>query len=283
MTTFPAIVSIFTHLGSPLLIGTALASILYGIFVGQTIWYFRSFSNDRTLFKILLNVRDPILGICLFFDFDGSRRTKVRAISLFLKHLTLVHRSSAFTYRIWIMSQRTRLITGLLVFLTLLRFAASLGFNAAVALVDNAFTIHYPVCNGFGIVEMTSAAACDIITAIAMVCYLSKGRTEFPTRTQSLINKLIFYFVGIGALTSIFALAVLILVRLHPFTLFGPLELRLYYKWLALPHTLIFLIFHSVISKLYANSFMVTLNSRQSSRDEDTVEMSIIWESKGNW
>ncbi|KAJ8507574.1 hypothetical protein ONZ45_g10070 [Pleurotus djamor] len=260
MSTFPAIVSILTHLGSPLLIGTTLASILYGILIGQTIWYLRSFSNDRTLFKVL---------VVVLLHLNQTR--------------TSVHRSSAFTYRIWIMSQRTRLITGLLVFLTFLRFAASLGFNAAVALVDNAFTIHYPVCNGFWIVEMTSAAACDIITAIAMVCYLSKGRTEFPTRTQSLINKLIFYFIGIGALTSIFALAILILVRLHRFTLFRPSELRLYYKWLALPHTLIFLIFHSVISKLYANSFMVTLNSRQSSRDEDTVEMSIIWESKGNW
>ncbi|KAJ8507569.1 hypothetical protein ONZ45_g10073 [Pleurotus djamor] len=104
-------------------------------------------------------------------------------------------------------------------------------------LVDNAFTIHNPVSNGFGITDMASATACDIIMAIAMVCYLSKGRTEFPTRIQSLINKLIFYFVGIGALTSIFALLVLIL-------------------WLALPHNLIFLIFHSVISKLYANSFL---------------------------
>lgn len=62
-----------------------------------------------------------------------------------------------------------------------------------------------------------------------------------------MIDKLIVYFIGISTLSSVFALLNLV-------------------TWVAMPNNVIFVIFHSVISKLYVNSLLVTLNSRQQFR-----------------
>ncbi|KAL0945224.1 hypothetical protein HGRIS_000737 [Hohenbuehelia grisea] len=98
----------------------------------------------------------------------------------------------------------------------------------------------------FGAMELVSAMTCDFFISASLVYYLNKNRSGVRS-TESLVDKLIVYFIGIGSLTFVFALLNLV-------------------TWLAIPDQLIFTTFHSLISKLYVNSLLVTLNSRTSFR-----------------
>ncbi|KAJ8692111.1 hypothetical protein PTI98_009451 [Pleurotus ostreatus] len=98
----------------------------------------------------------------------------------------------------------------------------------------------------FGNLELASAMICDIMISVTLVYSLHKNRSGIKT-SDAMIDKLIVYFIGISTLSSVFALINLV-------------------TWVAMPKNVIFVIFHSVISKLYVNSLLVTLNSRQQFR-----------------
>ncbi|KAL0960676.1 hypothetical protein HGRIS_005705 [Hohenbuehelia grisea] len=99
-----------------------------------------------------------------------------------------------------------------------------------------------------GSIELAATTACDVGISVALWYYLHRGRTAF-TRTQNVVNKLILYTVNIGFLTSCASSLTLIL-------------------WLALPNNFIFITFTLIRSKLYVNSMLVTLNFRNTARQE---------------
>ncbi|PBK81874.1 hypothetical protein ARMGADRAFT_772160 [Armillaria gallica] len=85
-------------------------------------------------------------------------------------------------------------------------------------------------------------ALCDIVIAICMTYYLMRSNTGFR-RTQILVTKLIHLTIETGSLTAIVALAALIL-------------------FFAFPHYIFYVTPALVISKLYANTIYMVLNSR---------------------
>ncbi|KAJ8506982.1 hypothetical protein ONZ45_g10600 [Pleurotus djamor] len=159
-------------------------------------------------------------------------KPSLQSFSVFLVHC-------AFVYRVWLMSDKRCYMAMGLVSLVLIRFGASMGLNITIAHEKTALKLHNHLSNAFGAAEMATAALFDVLIAIAMALYLSRERSEFLW-TNMLISKLITYFVGIGALTSIFALLTL-------------------FSFITMPQNLVFLIFHSVLSKLYGNSLLVIL------------------------
>ncbi|KAG9225238.1 hypothetical protein CCMSSC00406_0007069 [Pleurotus cornucopiae] len=94
--------------------------------------------------------------------------------------------------------------------------------------------------------------ACDILISISLVYYLNKWRSEIR-RTENVIDGIIVYVVGVGVVTSAFSALVFI-------------------TWLALPHQFLFMLFFSILSKLYVNSLLVTLNARASLRNKNNTE-----------
>jgi len=107
-------------------------------------------------------------------------------------------------------------------------------------------------------------AAVDTFLAISLCTWLHKSRTGIK-QTDALINKLIIFFVNTGLLTSVLAIAVVI-------------------SSLASPDTQYFAACYFVIGRLYTNSLLALLNSRNSSyQNANHLHISIPLElSKGS-
>ncbi|KAH9951194.1 hypothetical protein B0H21DRAFT_705847 [Amylocystis lapponica] len=113
---------------------------------------------------------------------------------------------------------------------------------------------------GIGIGSGTIA---DCIITVSLVFYLRKQRTGFNrvstpivilSRTDSLLDKIAFWTVNNGMLTSIVGIVVVVTL-------------------LSMPYNMVYLSVHLLLSKLYANALLATLNFRRAHRgrglDED--------------
>ncbi|THH02602.1 hypothetical protein EW026_g262 [Hermanssonia centrifuga] len=90
---------------------------------------------------------------------------------------------------------------------------------------------------------LSISAVLDVTIAVALITYLKRSRTGWSAMDQ-IIDSIVLYTVENGALTSVFAIVSLIC-------------------WVSMSSNLIFLALHFAISKLYANSFLATLNARK--------------------
>ncbi|KAF8894135.1 hypothetical protein BD779DRAFT_978628 [Infundibulicybe gibba] len=95
----------------------------------------------------------------------------------------------------------------------------------------------------YGTIELGSSVLGDVAISASLVYFLHTRRTGFQ-KTENLVDKLILYSVNVGLVTSAFAIIVLIM-------------------WLVFPLNFDFAPFHLTISKLYINSFLASLNSRE--------------------
>ncbi|KAL0945222.1 hypothetical protein HGRIS_000734 [Hohenbuehelia grisea] len=241
----------------PLLLGAMVACPLYGISIAQAIWYYRAYPADPKALKYFIAAMLILDGAHTFSLADAAKIWYLRAeislrypkslpTSLFFAYITMSVVQSAYTLRVWIMSKRNWVLSGILAFLTFVQFVTGVAMSAKQAISGDAGDVHDIFSKTFGATELVSAMLCDVLISASLVFYLNKNRSGIRS-TESLVDKLIMYFIGIGLLTSIFALLNLV-------------------TWLAIPDKLIFTVFHSLISKLYVNSLLVTLNSRTSFR-----------------
>ncbi|KAM5535255.1 hypothetical protein V8D89_011061 [Ganoderma adspersum] len=99
-------------------------------------------------------------------------------------------------------------------------------------------------------IGLTSAASLDVFITVALCYYLRRGRSPFGSMDR-IIDSITLYTIENGMLTCITTIASLIC-------------------WLTMPTNLIFLGLHFAISKLYANSFLATLNARKSLLNKST-------------
>ncbi|KAJ8502825.1 hypothetical protein ONZ45_g11404 [Pleurotus djamor] len=277
----PPLYKLTAHFVSPLLVGkkslrnsdvlvaygdpdkepSSPARKLYGITIAQTIWYFRHSSGDSLSLKsltALLLVVDGAQTVCLA---EGTRSSYLRntgilnlsipkgmILDLYFSSFTVILAQCALTYRVWVLSNRKRIVTSALSALTFIRFAASVGEYVGLfgypppQIIKSRLEYLY----GLSFTEMGTSMVCDLLIAASMTFYLNKRRSGL-SRTDSLVDRLIIYVVGIGVLTSVFVLIILIV-------------------WITIPIYITFMIFHSVMSKLYVNSFLVMLNSRVRNR-----------------
>ncbi|TFY60302.1 hypothetical protein EVG20_g7465 [Dentipellis fragilis] len=95
-----------------------------------------------------------------------------------------------------------------------------------------------------------SALSCAITTdwliTGSLIMYLEKSRMVISRRTSVLVDRLIYYAINIGILTSLTDVAVLALTALN------------------LSNSLVYLAVFDVVGNFYANSLLATLNVRKS-------------------
>ncbi|KAF4578366.1 hypothetical protein EYR36_000173 [Pleurotus pulmonarius] len=214
-------------------------SSLYGVAVAQGIAYYRNYRRDPKFVKYSIALLLLIDSAHTFSLANATIVWYLRAepdaqytigmlVSTFLSYVTTAFVQSAFTLRVWIFG--------------------GLGMSSNMVATGQLSGMHDTISIGFGCLELVSAMICDIMISSTLVYFLRTSRSGIKT-SDSLIDKLIVYVIGIGALSSVFALLNLL-------------------TWLILPDDVIFVIFHSIISKLYVNSLLVTLNSRQRLRHD---------------
>ncbi|EDR02355.1 uncharacterized protein LACBIDRAFT_332417 [Laccaria bicolor S238N-H82] len=252
--------SIDSTLGA-VFIGFALACCVYGILVSQTFSYFRNYPGDRTLFKLtrrssallslilirILETADQAFIGHLVYYYSISNYAKpvvllratmtwsliVRICSLFFNPYILTIYILAivgaivkcyFGLRVWRFSEHNFFITGLILLLAIGQLVHKLQTLGTISL-------------GCGVLT-------DVITAGALCFFLQRLRTGYSP-SDSLVTSLCSYAINTGVLTSTVSMATLILYNVMP------------------PSNLYFVATYFVLSKLYAISFLATLNTRR--------------------
>ncbi|EIW76005.1 hypothetical protein CONPUDRAFT_139920 [Coniophora puteana RWD-64-598 SS2] len=256
------------------LCGTLATMFLYGINCIQTFFYVQNYSKDRWHLKLLvavimtLETAHTILSIhyteyYLIENFGNDEALGIAVWSLpasfIVGFLLAFIVEIVFIWRVWRLCFKLYFVS-FLVFLAIVR----LGLEWANSILN----LKYRVWETFRphvVVTLTTrgflAAFLDALIASALCYYLHKLRTGMK-RTDSIINWLVFYAINTGAITSLVAISVPILVsRLRLVCIIGFTPNS--FKFLRLPTSLAFTGVVEAQSKLYAVSLLASLNSRR--------------------
>jgi len=154
-----------------------------------------------------------------------------------------------FGFRVWRFSKRNIWITGLILFLALGQLGLALAFTVQAFKLPSVFAVHQ--LQTLGTISLGVGVCTDILTAGALCFFLNQLRTGMKS-SDSLVDNLCNYAINTGALTSTVSVTTLIL-----------------YNVLS-TNNLYFVATYFILSKLYAISFMATLNTRRSIRGRGT-------------
>ncbi|KAF8809286.1 hypothetical protein BYT27DRAFT_7210265 [Phlegmacium glaucopus] len=230
-----------------LLLGGLFASLLSGFVITQVVVYFKLYPADRTRLKVL------VLAVW-FLDTCHTIMIWLSLWSYFidyyanLLHIGVIHWSLAlsvlfpalltflvhifFAHRIFMLSKRNYILTAPIYVPVRLISIYNLTFKHDVRFI---FTT--------GLALSTTV---DVIITASLFILLQTSRTGAAT-LDAVIDALIRYTFETSSLTCAGTIASMLC-------------------WLIIPGNLIFMGLHFVIGKLYANSLLVTLNTRETIR-----------------
>lgn len=254
-----------------LFIGMVLATSLHGMAVVQAFYYYRH-QNDKWPVVTLVTA-------VMFFDTfhqgsithllytylvtDTANPGALEDLVPSLSIQTLINGITAFlvqsfmTARVWRLSDKNWLITAVIALFVAADFVTVFVFS-----VWEMFLHEYSqliVLKPLSLAVNVLTVICDLLIAGALGTLLHFSRTGHKS-TETIINRLIIFAVNTGFLTSLFALASLI-------------------TYLALPGTLVYVLFYFCMGRLYSNSLLATLNARKmirrSGRENKTTTLSL--------
>ncbi|KAJ7439961.1 hypothetical protein FB451DRAFT_142871 [Mycena latifolia] len=244
-----------------LLIGAFFASMLSGIVILQALLYFTTYKADQIGVKLL------VFGVCgldtlhtafiwagvwdyLIGDYgDTSSIDYIPwsiALTVILTAIVTFFVHCFFAHRIFLLSKGKWMMASPVVILALIRLGS--------ASVSTWEMFHYHSYELFKVhaywiftLGLSVSSAVDILIT-ALLCFLFQSSRPDSGTINYVIDKLILYAFETGSLTCIGTIVSMIC-------------------WVTMSYNLIFLGLHFVIGKLYANSLLVTLNTRQNIRN----------------
>ncbi|MBW0502245.1 hypothetical protein O181_041960 [Austropuccinia psidii MF-1] len=246
---------VLEELTTPFIVGTAFSTFLFGITLAQTYTYFTTFRKDQPVYRwavIGLLVVDILQTICceitlwLWFVVDyGATTSALRfpwsfALSPLLCGIATFVVQLFYAYRIYLLANGNRILPLLIAFGSLLQFAWAVGATAQAFMKPfSSFHIW-----SYGVVLwLGGAAAVDLVITISLLLIFKKSKKGFQ-KTNNLLDRLIALTVKTNGIT--FTVAVLDLIF---FSMFNNASH-------AAPNL--------CLVKLYFNSLLVSLNSRES-------------------
>ncbi|KAF9043623.1 hypothetical protein BDZ89DRAFT_1059540 [Hymenopellis radicata] len=254
--------SALAHMQGALFIGVVISVFLFGISTTQSWYYYQHYPNDRKFLKAvvatlwLFELFHAVLACHAVYWYLVMNYSNPEAlgVSIWSANLTLL--ASAFITLIvhLFFAWRVRMLSGgrwlIPVIIGIVALASSAFVLATVGLSFKAGTFaDYPEPD-IEVVSSTSLALsvlADIMIAVSIGYYLNRGRSGF-SKTDHLINKLIFYAMNVGILTSVLDFVVLITSEVD--------------------NSLIFLAIFEVVGSVYFNSLLAMLNIRHITRGQ---------------
>ncbi|KAJ7272160.1 hypothetical protein C8J57DRAFT_1318006 [Mycena rebaudengoi] len=248
----------------PLLVGGSIALFLSGIISVQCIVFFKLYPNEIRIKNAmvlavwtidLMHSAFIIASLFNYFiDFFGERARVDHipwsiALSVVVTALQTMIAHWFFAHKIFKSSGKNWWITAPIVLLAFLRlFAASVSTVEMIRLHRySAFNEKYP--GWVFTTGLSLSASVDIIITGWLCYFLQKMRRRTAsTKMAHVVDTLTLYTLENGFLTCVTTTASLIC-------------------WLTMPYNLVFLGLHFVISKLYANSLLISLNTRKALRE----------------
>ncbi|KAI5118149.1 hypothetical protein M0805_000529 [Coniferiporia weirii] len=246
--------------------GTLGCLLIGGIFWGasniQLYSYYSKYSNtDRWWLKLHVfslyavdTVHQAFLLASLYSYFitNFSRFENLFSFERPLLDTTLISAfisilaQSLFVMRIWQLSDKNHVLTATLAIFVAGQFVATAVYYGKT--FNNPEAVQIGVANASELAMNCTVAIVDISLA-AVLAYLLRSLRSGVKRTNFLITRLILYIISTGLATSVFALLALI-------------------TFITRPTSLVYWVFNLTIPKLYMNSSLALLNSRQGLRDQ---------------
>ncbi|KAJ7176880.1 hypothetical protein C8R46DRAFT_1077587 [Mycena filopes] len=239
-------------------IGVLVSYVLYGVVNGQTYMYYKRFPTDSPNIKrliVFIWVCELAQTICIGHALYSWTITsfgrplpvppKSFDTSIFFSGIISAFVQGFFSFRIYTLSQSRiipsiayllsflRLLIGTAVFVTALRMTSLQIFEAQFGwLITTAVSI---------------GVANDLLITTTLVANLRGKRTEIQPRSVPLVDRLTLWAVETGLMTSVASIATLIC-------------------FLTMKTNLVWAAVFVVVSRLYSNSLLASLNSRTTLR-----------------
>nr|GAT42666.1 predicted protein [Mycena chlorophos] len=248
----------------PLLIGGSIALVLSGMVTVQSIVFYKLYPNEMRIrlgmvFLIwILDAAHSIFIVAALFDYfikyfgDVTRAGYIPwsiGLSVLVTAITTLIVHMYYAQKIFKSSGRNWWITAPVLVLAFLRlFAASVSTAEMIRLRRySAFTEKYP--GWVFTTGLSLSAGVDIIITF-LLCYFLRRlrRRTASTPMAHVVDVLTIYTLENGLLTCLMVTASLIC-------------------WVTMQQNLVFLGLHFVIGKLYANSCLISLNTRKALRE----------------
>ncbi|EIM84417.1 uncharacterized protein STEHIDRAFT_100468 [Stereum hirsutum FP-91666 SS1] len=254
----------------PMLIGTFLNILLYGVSVSQLYIYYGNYQRDKPWMRVFICILFLADTVNTAFDMQLNYAALINHFgdNDFIQTATWVFQTDpAMTGIIGMMVQvffawRIKVLSGslwaalLIGLFAVLECLAGIGTAIAVGFVPKFFD--FQIFKPAVVIWLACSALCDCLITLVLVLYLRKHKSGFVA-TDSIIDKIIRLTVQTGAVTSIVAVTDLILFLASPAGLH--------------------LAFNFPLSKFYTNSLLSSLNARggwaysSSSQPERSVNM----------
>jgi len=240
------------------LIGLTVSSAVYGILTTQVYSYFRSYPADRVTYKLLvfslwlLETVDQAFIAHAVYYFTITNYANAFALVEGVVPWTLLMQTAlgalagtvvktCFALRVWRFSGRNWFITTVIILLALGQLGLAITYTYKTFKLDHLSSL--PDIKLLGTISLAVGTLTDVVTAITLCFCLRKFRTG-QRHSDTLVNSLTIYAINTGVLSSAFSLGTLVTY------------------WL-MPTNLIFIGIYFVLCKLYAVSFLATLNTRR--------------------
>ncbi|KAH9840897.1 uncharacterized protein C8Q71DRAFT_854751 [Rhodofomes roseus] len=245
-----------------LLVATLITAVGYGVTSMQTYQWYRAFPQDPPI------IRWVVMSVCVLdtlhiilimhmiyyylvtnYDNPSALAESVWSwdVSVLVTALITCVVHGFYARRVYILGHRrwplvivigvlstVRLVFGCIVTIRMLIIRTFAGLPHQIAAL---------VGTGMG-----AGTLADWIITLSLVILLRRKKTKF-SQTDSLIDKLTYWTINNGLLTSVVGLAVI-------------------FTFVTMPYNMIYMALHPLLSKLYANSLLATLNFRSIHRDE---------------
>ncbi|KAJ6594662.1 hypothetical protein B0H19DRAFT_1247319 [Mycena capillaripes] len=254
----------------PMLIGTLLNMMLYGVMFVQMVAYYQRYTNDsawiryfnQMLYLLIVQSANVVVQLGIIYDPLIIKNGQQVAIALSPKLLpgdSIIISIVAAPIQLFT-AWRISVITGSFILPGIIGLLSLGSFGAGIT-VSSMLSMN-PEFRNFGrfkpeiIIWLVLSAVCDIVIAIGMTHALSTRRTGFST-VDGQINRIVRLTVETGALTAITALVDVAL-------------------FLAFPKTSINFSVDFFLSNLYTCSMLAMLNSRERQKPADVEHAHIV-------
>lgn len=237
----------------PSLVGTIVASALFGCAAIQTQAYYRRFSSDPLLLKalvaalMLLTLAHILCIVHWTWTITVTHFGEPAAVAIFIPSRGANLVISAFIFSLVQLFFVYRLFSLSRHWLLAIICCILSGVSLVGMVIDAAIILHggnYNAESWLAVPSLACAASCDLVVTGSLVFYLRKKRgRRLPRTTVQLLDKLTRCSIGTGLVTSIIAVLVIVLFSLQ----------RTTFVWVAL---------YNVLSDVYTNTLLTSLNGR---------------------
>lgn len=250
----------------PTVVGSMLASYLFGCSTMQSYTYYKRFPGDRRVFQVLVATVMMLTFahiICIVYwtwtlsvtgceNPDGvTIFSSSRDANLILTPLISTLVQMFFIYRLFKFSG-SKTVAAFCGILSMLNLTGTL-VDAANALGVSANRTAQNARNWLTILTLVAAAVCDLVITIGLVYFLQRERRRTKVhQTQNIADRLTLWAIETGLATSMSAVLVIV-------------------YFCAMRNTFLWTAVYDVLADVYTNSFLAALNSRKTIRIQDTL------------